>query len=344
MLHVSKTYLGQNTAANNVTTSAVTSNADGSVLERLEYIQTVVGGGSSAVNVVFSESQTVEENAIQYFNIGLFDRDSGAIASASIDISGISAVMQKSTGGGAFATGTIAQPSFAKVNGSVYCAYQFLAADWITGDMYKLVVSGITATAHATTTYVPTGVWSNVVVETADILADVQYLYAVADGGTTSPTKVIDNSILSIILTKDSGGDTSDFNNSTDSLEAIADSAMAIFHEQADTPLTYNTDDSEGTVLSLATASTRYILRSLYLKFADPGANTITIRLKLLINDISTTVKSYTVTTDNYGDYLSLMDMFGEPMIAGDSIIVTTQNSAAVAVAVTGQYSYAKTT
>lgn len=300
------------------------------------------------------------------------------------------------------------------------------------------------------------------VMEREEYLQDMtQYLYGVADGGTVYPTKVIDNSILSILMTKQSGGDTSNFDNSTDSLEMISDklgtftgdggtdqgdsvkadttiiitdtaplwdttltgasvvsgsmasfvatggttlgtvlpastslydttknirivaidgssvpvtntlsdilhkdgsytydnttdslealadslaSATGIFHEQADTAINTTTDDSEDTLLSLATASTRYALRSLYLKFADPGANTITVRLKLLINDVSTTVKTCTVTTSNYTDYLSLMDMFGESQVFGDSIIITSQNSAAVAVAVTGQYSYAKNT
>lgn len=217
--------IGENNNNNAFDSSLVTSNADGSVLERLEYVQTVLGGGGGAASMltVFSESDVVEENAIQHFNIGIFDRDAGAITSANIDITSISAVMEKSTGGGAFSSAGITQPTFAKTNGSVYCAYQFLAAEWQTGDMYKLVVGGITATVHSTTAYVPTAVWSNVVVETEDIKNDVQYLYAVADGGTTYPTKVVDNSILSIIMTKDSGGDTSDFDNSTDSLEAIAD-------------------------------------------------------------------------------------------------------------------------
>lgn len=57
---------------------------------------------------------------------------------------------------------------------------------------------------------------------------NTQYLYAVADGGTTYPTKVIDNSILGILMTKQSGGDISDFNNSTDSLEAISDQLATV--------------------------------------------------------------------------------------------------------------------
>ncbi|MFA5377348.1 MAG: hypothetical protein WC455_16475 [Dehalococcoidia bacterium] len=266
-------FIGENNAANGVDTSAVVANADGTVLERLEDINVKLGGGAAALRTTFSDSQAVEENAVQFFNIGVFDIDAGAIASGSIDITSISAVMQKSTGGGAFATGTIAQPTFSKANGSVYCAYQFIAADWVTGDMYKLVVSGITATIHGTTAYIPAGVWSNVVLETADIdsavdglvitcasiqtdvgtaISDIgtvagvvgtihdtdlpniktdtglillatEYLTATADTGTVYPAKVLDNSILSILMTKQSGGDTSDFDNSTDSLEAQSD-------------------------------------------------------------------------------------------------------------------------
>lgn len=228
IVHESIVLLGRDDDDNVFSSSNVVSNADGSVLERLEYIQVVLGGGAASMLVTFSDSETVEENAIQFFNIGIFDRDAGAIVSASIDITGISAVMEKSTGGGAFSSVGITQPTFAKTDGSVYCAYQFLAAEWQTGDMYKLVVGGVKATVHTTVSYVPSGVWSNVVVETEDIKNNVQYLYAVADTGTTSPTKVIDNSILSILMTKASGGDTSDFDNSTDSLEAIADNLALI--------------------------------------------------------------------------------------------------------------------
>ena len=216
-------FIGKNNSSNNVSTSSVTSNADGSILERLEWVQTTLGSAAGQLRTTFSDSQAVEENAVQYFNIGIFDMDAGAIASASIDITAISAVMEKSTGGGAFSASGITQPTFSKANGSVYCSYQFLAAEWATGDMYKLVVNGITATIGGATAYVPSAVWSNVIVETEDIKNDVQYLYAVADSGTTSPTKVLDNSILSILMTKESGGDTSDFDNSTDSFEAISD-------------------------------------------------------------------------------------------------------------------------
>ena len=223
VLHESLVAVGRDDSDNVFSSINVGANADGSMLERLEWIQAALGSAAGQLRTVFSASDTVEENAIQFFNIGIFDIDAGAIALANINITSISAVMEKSTGGGAFSSVGITQPTFSKANGSVYCSYQFLAAEWATGDTYKLVVDDITATIHSTTGYVPTGVWSNVVVETGDIKNDVQYLYAVADGGTTSPTQIVDNSILSILMTKDSGGDVSDFDNSTDSLEAQSD-------------------------------------------------------------------------------------------------------------------------
>jgi len=152
-------FIGNNTSDNGVSTSSVSSNADGTVLERLEWVQATLGSAAGQLRTAFSESQTVEENAIQFFNIGIFDMDAGAIASASINITSISAVLEKSTGGGAFSSAGITQPTFAKTNGSVYCSYQFLAAEWQTGDMYKLVVGGITATIGGATAHVPSAVW-----------------------------------------------------------------------------------------------------------------------------------------------------------------------------------------
>jgi hypothetical protein len=56
----------------------------------------------------------------------------------------------------------------------------------------------------------------------------LDHMLAAADGTGTSPASVVDQSILSKILSKVSGGDTSSFNNTTDSLEAIADAIAAI--------------------------------------------------------------------------------------------------------------------
>lgn len=250
-------YIGKNTSNNQVDTSAVASNGDGSILERLEWVQTALGGAAGQLRVTQSASTTVEENAIIQFNIGVFDVDAGAVASASIDITGITNVLQKSTGGGAFATGTITQPTFSKANGSVYCAYQFLAAEWQAGDMYKLTVTGVTATINSDVAYVPDMIWSNLVVEMesledyvlaipsstgsntwnatalaaiqteaddALVARDLDHVVNAADGGANKyPDSVVQDSIMAYILAKGDPALATSYDNTTDSLEAIRD-------------------------------------------------------------------------------------------------------------------------
>ncbi len=95
-------------------------------------------------------------------------------------------------------------------------------------------------------------------------------------------------------------------------------------------------------VLDLTDADNKesYRLNGLRLKFADPGAQTITVTLYELINDVSTAVDTFTVTTDNYTTYYSLMDMFGVPQICGDDITINATVDGGAGVAVTGQYQY----
>ncbi len=120
--------------------------------------------------------------------------------------------------------------------------------------------------------------------------------------------------------------------------------ATGIFYEQTDTAVEITaTVASETNVLNLAVADTRYIVRSLRLKCADPGANTVTVRLYELVNDVLTVVDSFVIDNANFGTYHSLMDMFGLPHLAGDNLKVTVQASADGPYAVTGQYSHAKT-
>jgi len=118
--------------------------------------------------------------------------------------------------------------------------------------------------------------------------------------------------------------------------------ATGTFLEQADTPVTISAvSGSQTDVFDLSAADTRYIVRSLRLKAANPGANNITVRLIELINDVSTTVDTFTIDTNNFGTHHSLMDMFGVPHLAGDDLHVTVQTSAGT-YAITGQYSHAK--
>ncbi len=120
--------------------------------------------------------------------------------------------------------------------------------------------------------------------------------------------------------------------------------ATGIFYEQADTAVNITaTNAGETNVFYLSAASTRYIVRSLRLKCADPGANTVTVRLYKLVNDGLTEVDSFDIDAANFGTYHSLMDMFGLPHLAGDELKVTVRASAGGPYAVTGQYSHGKT-
>ena len=120
--------------------------------------------------------------------------------------------------------------------------------------------------------------------------------------------------------------------------------ATGIFHEQADTAVNITAIvAAETDVLNLAAANTRYVVRSLRLKCADPGANTVTVRLYELVNDGFINVDSFAIVAANFATYHSMMDMWGLPHLAGDRLQVTVQASAGGPYAVTGQYSMAKT-
>ncbi|MDP2731283.1 MAG: hypothetical protein Q8O55_12520, partial [Dehalococcoidales bacterium] len=127
-------------------------------------------------------------------------------------------------------------------------------------------------------------------------------------------------------------------------LLGIAAAAHA-FQEQADTAVNINAIlAGETDVFDLNVAGTRYIIRNLRLKCANPGADTVTVRLRELVNNVSTIVATFDITAANFATYFSLMDMFGVQYLAGDDLQVTVQASAAGPYAVTGQYSHATAT
>jgi len=117
------------------------------------------------------------------------------------------------------------------------------------------------------------------------------------------------------------------------------------FQEQPDTAVNITAiAGGETDVFDLNVANTRYIVRNLRLKCADPGANTVTVRLRELVNDVSTIVNTFDITAANFAGYHSLMDMFGVPYLAGDDLQVTVQASGGGPFAVTGQYAHATAT
>lgn len=116
-----------------------------------------------------------------------------------------------------------------------------------------------------------------------------------------------------------------------------------MFQEQADVAVTINAiSATETTYLSLSTALINYIVRDVRIKAADPGANTITVRLYQLVNDVLVVTDTFAITTANYTTYFSLMDMFGIPNVVGGNIKITVQTDAGT-YAITGQYAHAKT-
>ncbi len=137
-----------------------------------------VGGEASQLRTIPSISGAVEEDGYLMFYISVYDVDDGPIASADIDISSISAVLEKSTGGGAFSSAGITQPTFTKEDGGVKCAYRFLAAEWQNGDLYNLEVSGISATIGSDTGYIRKYTWSNEINEDANVEAKIDAIQA----------------------------------------------------------------------------------------------------------------------------------------------------------------------
>ena len=102
-------------------------------------------------------------------------------------------------------------------------------------------------------------------------------------------------------------------------------------------------DDTNTDIMDLNDADTRYMLRGLVLKCADPGEYTVTVSLKMLVNDVATVIDTFDITTANYATYFKLHDLFEAQQIAGDDIQIYVRASAGAGdIAVTGQYSYAK--
>jgi hypothetical protein len=112
-----------------------------------------------------SEDATVEQDAVMEFYISLFSVLTGPILAIDIDVSGMTAEMAQSRGGGAFDPTGITVPVFTAGLGQVSCPYQFLSGEWQTGDIYRLILSGVKATVGGDVVYLPDMVWSNLVVE-----------------------------------------------------------------------------------------------------------------------------------------------------------------------------------
>jgi hypothetical protein len=115
----------------------------------------------------------------------------------------------------------------------------------------------------------------------------------------------------------------------------------AIATQKAEVAINVNAiNASETDVLNLSTAGKYYEVKDMVLKCADPGANTVNVKLYKLVNGSLTAIKTFAITTANYATYFRLQDMFTNPVIVGDNIKITVQATAGGPYAVTGSYTY----
>jgi hypothetical protein len=113
-----------------------------------------------------------------------------------------------------------------------------------------------------------------------------------------------------------------------------------MFQEQSDVAINVTAITDGVNILHFNASDTRYMLRNLTVKSADPGANTVTITLYGLVNDVLTAIDTFAITTANYTTHFKLIDMFGLDEFAGDEIKITATTDAG-SYAITGQYNYA---
>lgn len=126
-----------------------------------------------------SPAPVVDEDGGQFgLAIGIIDVEDGAVASGDIDISSATVELAKSTGGGAFSTTGITQPSLSKAQGVVALETDFAASEWAAGDSYRVTVSGITATTgDGNTVELPEQRWYGAVSEESDITGQINTLH-----------------------------------------------------------------------------------------------------------------------------------------------------------------------
>ncbi len=106
--------------------------------------------------------------------------------------------------------------------GSINYSYTFPNASWAVGDMVQVHITGVQVTVNAHVFTMPRKTIYGVV-GFNQLLQNMHKLVAVADGAGDFPASVVDGSILSKFLSKVAGGDTSSYDETTDSLEMLSD-------------------------------------------------------------------------------------------------------------------------
>lgn len=124
----------------------------------------------------------------------------------------------------------------------------------------------------------------------------------------------------------------------------LSGGAVSVFQcsglQQAEVPININAiAASETNVFELQPTGLylRYKVEKLLLKIADPGADTVNIKLYELVNNVLTNTKTVPVTTPA-STYYNLMDLFNIPNLVGDNLKITVQATGGGPYAVTGSY------
>jgi len=267
----------------------------GDIESKIDDIITILGGAAIQLRTEQSVAGTVEENGVMGFGISLIDVDAGAIASADINITAISAVLEKSAGGAAFSSAGITQPTFLKANGLVSCNYQFATAEWEIGDIYKLAVSGITCTVGGDTAYVKTMIWSNMVMEQKNVETLVNTI--ITNVGNPSGHTLTS-------LTAKLGNDTSTLKARLDAI----DTALTTIDDYVDTEVAAikAVTDALPDAGALTTINTN--INTINTNVGDAAAHTLTSLVAKLGNDTSTlkarldAIDTALTTIDDYVD------------------------------------------
>jgi hypothetical protein len=120
------------------------------------------------------------------------------------------------------------------------------------------------------------------------------------------------------------------------------------YPEQAVTINAINASETNFVILA-PTTGWSWKIKDLVLKSADPGANSVLVRLYQLVNGVLTNTHTFTIntagalvrgTSGGFALYFCLDDMFTKTQLADDSMKITVQASAGGPCAVTGSYKY----
>ena len=172
------------------TTSGSYNRDDDSLEAASDKLDTIIGAvGSDVLQITEEQSDLseAEEDAEITVSISLTDVDDGPVPAASIDITGASASVQKSTGSGYSTAGITqpgagGQPSLSKALGEILLdEYKLLAAEWAVGDGGQIIINDGKVTSTTPDYFVRKHRWMFTITENATTAANVVAVKAVTD-------------------------------------------------------------------------------------------------------------------------------------------------------------------